>query len=237
MNRAAILAGVACVSLAGCANNSAVGPRGEEAYRIFPPSAAAQGPSEYEIGPYDIITITTYGEEELSFEELRVDASGRIPFPLIGTVEAQGRTAAELSNEIANRLGERYLVDPQVTVVVNSSATQKVTVEGEVKSAGVFPIEGETTLLQALAMAKGTTEVSSTDDIIIFRTVDGQRMAGVFNLSDIRRGIAPDPQLLGNDVVVVGHSSGRQLYRDILSASPLIAGIFRPIADGGGNNN
>ena len=61
-------------------------------------------------------------------------------------------------------------------------------------------------------------------------------MAAAFNLSDIRRGIAEDPAILGNDVVVVGASNGRQIYRDILSASPLIAGIFRPIA-GSGNNN
>jgi polysaccharide export outer membrane protein len=66
--------------------------------------------------------------------------------------------------------------------------------------------------------------------VVIFRTINGQRMAGAFSLKDIRRGISEDPQIKGNDVVVVGLSAGKQLYRDILAASPLVAGIFRPIA-------
>lgn len=237
MIRAFILAGIACGSLAGCASTSPVGSRGEAAYQIFPPAAQTAAPAQYAIGPYDVISITTYQEEDLSFEELRVDASGNIPFPLIGTVQASGRTAAELSEHLAARLGERYLVNPQVTVVVNASSSQKVTIDGEVKNAGVFPIEGETTLLGALALAKGTTDVASRDDVVIFRTIDGQRMAGIFDLTAIRRGLAEDPQILANDIVVVGFSSGRQLYRDVLAASPLIAGIFRPIAGNGGNNN
>lgn len=235
MIRVAFIAGMACTVLAGCASTSPVGPRGEEAYRTFPALTQAPILNDYRIGPFDVITIRTYQEEGLSFEELKVDASGNIPFPLVGPVPAAGKTAAELSDMLAARLGERYLVDPQVTVVVNTSVSRKVIVEGEVKSAGVFPIEGGTTLLQAIALAKGTTEIASTDDVVIFRTIEGQRMAGVFNLAAIRRGLAEDPQVLGNDVVVVGHSNGRQLYRDILAASPLIAGIFRPIADSGRN--
>lgn len=237
MIRPVLTSALACVFLSACASTSPVGPRGEDAYRIFPPLTQAAPLNEYEIGPFDVISITTYQEEDLSFDDLKVDASGNILFPLIGSVMAAGLTAQELSQEIETRLGERFLVNPRVTIVVDSSASREVTVEGAVRNAGIYPIEGGTTLLQAIALADGPTEVGSTDDVVIFRTINGQRMAGVFNLTAIRRGLAEDPQVLGNDVVVVAHSSGRQLYRDILSASPLIAGIFRPLADSGGNNN
>jgi polysaccharide export outer membrane protein len=182
-----------------------------------------------------VISISTYQEEDLSREDIKVDASGKIILPLIGSVQAAGHTAEQLSGIIARRFGERYLQNPQVTVVVNTSASQRVVVEGAVKRAGVFPIEGGTTLLQAIALANGTSEVASVDDVVIFRTLGGQKLAGAFNLRDIRRGVAQDPEILGNDVVVVGLSSGKQLYRDILAASPLIAGIFRPIATAGTN--
>jgi polysaccharide export outer membrane protein len=216
--------------LVGCASNRPVVPMGEAAYRDFPAIAENRKVADYKIGPFDTISISTYQEEDLSRENLKVDASGNIILPLIGAVQASGHTAEQLSGIIARRFGERYLQNPQVTVVVNTSASQRVVVEGAVKRAGVFPIEGGTTLLQAIALANGTTEVASVDDVVIFRTLGGQKLAGAFNLRDIRRGLAQDPEILGNDVVVVGLSSGKQLYRDILAASPLVAGVFRPIA-------
>lgn len=226
-----LIAGAVSCTLAACQSTPPVGARGEEAYRSFPAPAGGEVLVDYTIGPFDIINITTYQEEGLSFKELKVDSSGNIPFPLIGRIQAAGKTADQLSNEIAARLGQKYLVDPQVTVVVDTSASRRVTVEGEVRNAGVFSIEGGSTLLQALALAKGPTDIASMDDVMIFRTINGQRMAGVFNLNEIRRGAAQDPEILANDTVVVSSSNGRRLYRDILQASPLIAGIFRPIVD------
>lgn len=225
----------ACLStsfaLAGCAGTGkVVAPSGAAAYQNFPALTQAPITEAYRIGPNDVISVTTYQEEDLSRENLKVDPSGNIILPLIGSVQAAGKTAEELSRTVADRLGERYLQNPQVTVVVNTASSRRVIVEGAVRTPGVFPIEGGTTLLQAVALAKGTTEIASNDDVVIFRTINGQRMAGAFNLNDIRRGVAEDPQILGNDVVVIGVDGGRQLYREILSASPLIAGIFRPIA-------
>lgn len=224
-------------ALSGCASNKPVVPTGAAAYQSFPALTQAAPLAEYKIGPFDVISVTTYQEEGLSRENLKVDASGNIILPLIGAVKAAGNSAEQLSRVIAARFGERYLENPQVTVVVNSAASQRVIVEGEVKDPGVFQIEGGTTLLQAVALANGTTEIASVDDVVIFRTISGQRMAGAFSIRDIRRGIAEDPQILGNDVVVVGLSTGRRLYRDIIAASPLVAGIFRPIAGGGSSTN
>src|SRR3546814_3916383 len=80
---------------------------------------------------------------DLSLEEVPVDASGNILFPLIGQVSVSGKTSTELSNAIAERLGERYLVDPQVSTIVSTSASQNVTVEGAVNKPGVFPLQGD----------------------------------------------------------------------------------------------
>src|SRR3546814_6395808 len=93
------------------------------------------------------------------------DASGNILFPLIGQVSFPGKTSTELSNAIAQRLGERYLVDPQVSTIVSTSASQNVTVEGAVKKPGVFPLQGPTTLLQAMAFSEGPTQTAKLGEI------------------------------------------------------------------------
>jgi polysaccharide export outer membrane protein len=115
-----------------------------------------------------------------------------------------------------------------VAVSVTTSVSQKVIVQGEVNEAGVFEVKGRTTLLEALALAKGETRVASLDEVIVFRNINGQRMGAIFDVQRIRRGISEDPEIVGNDVVVVGTSRAKSVWRDILAASPLV-GAFRPL--------
>ncbi len=182
--------------------------------------------SEYRIGPLDVLKITVFQEPDLSLEEVPVDASGNILFPLIGQVSVTGKTSTELSSLIGERLGERYLVDPQVSTIVSSSATQNVTVEGAVKKPGVFPLQGPTTLLQAMAMAEGPTQTAKLGEIIVFRRKQDGVYAAQFNLDDIRKGRADNPEILGSDIVVVGNSFAKQLFRDFMQLSPLLATVF-----------
>src|SRR6185503_2714179 len=126
------------------------------------------------------------------------------------------------------QLGERYLKNPQVSVVVANSASQKVTVEGEVAEPGVYDLKGTTTLLQTLALAKGETRSAKLNQVVIFRNVNGQRMGAVFDIAAIRTGKAADPQILGNAIVGVGFSKARRMWSDILNAVPII-GLFRPV--------
>lgn len=202
-------------------------PAGPEAYKVIP-AAAALGSSQvdYKIGPLDELSITVFREPDLSLDEVPVDASGNIIFPLIGQLFVAGKTSTEISDMIRTRLGERFLVDPQVSVIVKSSVSQKVTVEGQVTEPGVFELQGQTTLLQALAMAKGPTRVAKLDQVIIFREMDGQRYAAMFNVDDIRKGRAADPQILGNDTVVIGLSGAKALYRDFMTVAPLLTTVF-----------
>ena len=205
--------------------------QGAQAYGMIAPAAGAQQPAQdYRIGANDTLIVSVYAEPELSTppnNPLVVNATGNIEMPLIGTVAAAGKTASELAAVIAARLGERYLEDPQVNVAVASSVSQKVTVQGEVTEPGVFEIKGNATLLEAIALAKGETRVATLNQVAIFRNVNGQRMGALFDVQAIRRGKAPDPQLVGNDIVVVGYSQAKRVWQNILSATPLI-GIFRP---------
>jgi polysaccharide export outer membrane protein len=214
--------------LTSCAGASPIASSGQQAQIAFPaPKAVGGAEDDYRIGAQDKINITVFQEPDLSLQDVKVDASGNVLLPLIGSVTAAGLTTTELSEEIAKRLGSRYLIDPQVSVIVSSSVSQKVTVEGAVTSPGVYEVRGQTTLLEALAMAKGPNQVADLDQVVVFRVVDGQRMAARFDLRDIRRGKTPDPAILGNDTVVVGSSGLKAAWRDAVAAIPAFA-IFRP---------
>lgn len=211
-----------CLSACQTAARSGSLPQGQAAYEIAPPADVAAKPQAYRIGPGDILSIQVFQEPELSSEKIQVDDVGRIQLPLAGDVLAAGLTAPELSSVIAERLGREYIRHPQVVVGVVATREQSVAVEGEVKMPGVYKITPNDTLLSAIARAQSPTNVARLDEVIIFRTVNGRRMGARFDLREIRAGNAADPQVLGGDVIVVGFSSLKGVYRDILQAAPLL---------------
>ncbi len=174
------------------------------------------------VGPLDTIAVNVFGVPELS-REMQVDAGGRIAMPLIGTIDAGGKTAQELARDIERRLSGQYVRNPNVTVNIISSVSQVVTVDGQVVEPGLYPVTNQMTLLRAVASARGLTEFADEDDVVILRTVNGQRVAGLYNISAIRRGQYADPSLYANDLVVVGDSPQRRLFRDFVSVAPLLA--------------
>lgn len=215
---------LACTMLSACQSTlqSAGLPQGEAAYAIAPPLDASAPNKAYRIGAGDMINVQVFQEPELSSEKVQVDDVGRIQIPLAGDILAAGLTPPELSAVIAERLGRKFLRDPRVVVAIVSSREQTVAVEGEVKMPGVYKIAPGDTLLSAIARAQSPTNVARLDEIIVFRMVNGRRMAARFNLGKIRAGRAPDPQVLAGDVVVVGYSALRGVYRDVLQAAPLL---------------
>jgi polysaccharide export outer membrane protein len=188
-------------------------------------TAEPQAFEDYRIGPLDTLDVTVFQEPDLSVKAIPVDAAGLIALPLVGSVDANGKTASELSAELAKKFSEKYLRNPQVTVTVASSVSQKVSIQGEVTQPGVYPVKGPTTLLEVLSMAKGETEAARLNEVVVFRTLNGQRMGAVFDVASIRRGQAADPLIQGNDMVVVGYSSARRFWINILRASPIL-GVF-----------
>ena len=179
--------------------------------------------AEYRIGVGDKLDVRVFQVDDLSFQELVVDTSGNIGMPLIGAVRAAGRTASEMASDIAVRLAAQYLRDPQVTVTVKQAASQKITVDGAVTKPGVYEMRGSTSLLQAVAMAEGPTRVADLTKVAVFRTIEGRRSVALFDLSAIRQGRASDPEVLGDDVIVVDASRLNSTLREIVTALPAIA--------------
>lgn len=174
------------------------------------------------IGPLDTITVDVFGVPELS-REMQVDAGGRISMPLIDTIDAGGKTSGELSREIESRLRGRFVRNPDVTVNITSSVSQVVTVDGQVVEPGLYPVTNQMTLLRAIASARGLSEFAKQDDVVILRTVDGRKIAGLYNIAAIRRGLYDDPSIYANDVIVVGDSPQRRLFRDFVGVAPFLA--------------
>jgi polysaccharide export outer membrane protein len=180
----------------------------------------ATAPAEYQIGVGDTLAVRVFQVADLSFEELVVDTSGNIQLPLIGAVRGAGRTASEMSSDIAGRLAAQYLRDPQVTVTVKEAASQKITVDGAVAKPGVYEMRGSTSLLQAVAMAEGPTRVADLTKVAVFRNIDGRRSVALFDLNAIRQGRASDPAVFGDDVIVVDTSRLNSALREVVGALP-----------------
>jgi polysaccharide export outer membrane protein len=185
-------------------------------------STALQGAQPYLIGPYDKLTVGVFGIEGMEAREVVADSAGKIAFPLAGSIDAAGKTPEEVAAIITQRLRANYIRDPQVTVNLKEATSQVVTVDGQVKQPGVYPVIPQMTLMRAVASARGLDEFAKADDVVIMRTVDGQRYAGLYNLAAIRRGNYPDPTIYANDTVVVGESRQRRLFKDLLQVVPLL---------------
>jgi polysaccharide export outer membrane protein len=110
--------------------------------------------SNYILGPEDVINIDVFNVPELS-KTVRVANDGQITLPLIGRVQAAGLTAEQLRQELAEKWGENYLQDPQVTVFVNEFKARPVSVIGAVEKPGLYSLTGQRTLIEMLSMAGG----------------------------------------------------------------------------------
>jgi polysaccharide export outer membrane protein len=183
-------------------------------------SGAYTGASEYRVGAQDLIEISVFQVADLN-RTVRVNSNGQISLPLIGVVQAGGKTVQELEAELATKLSTTYLQNPQVSVFVKEFTSQRVTVEGAVKSPGIYPITGKTSLLQAIVMGGGVTDLANLQGVVVFRNVNGERMAAVFDLKEIRAGNAVDPQIYGDDIVVVDQSGAKSGLKRILETLPV----------------
>jgi len=172
----------------------------------------------------DVLDISVYQVPDLS-KTVQVAETGTINFPLVGEVSAAGKTAQQLERELAAKLGAKYLQNPQVTVLVKENNSQRFTIEGAVKSPGVFPMKGETTLLQSMAMAGGIDTAISDSTVLVLRNSGGKRSAAKFDVAAIQKGKAEDPPIQSGDVLVVGTSAIKAGFSNVLKVLP-IAGLF-----------
>lgn len=203
-------------------------PAPENHLQVPDPVAALPDRGDYRIGPNDLLSIVVFQVKDLE-REVRVDNAGEISLPLIGVVQAAGKSVHELETLIAERYGARYLQHPHVTVFVKEAASRRVTVEGAVANPGIFPMPTRLSLLQAVALARGPTNVANEHNVVIFRNVAGERLFARFDLKAIRNGQLADPEVFGEDVVVVDEAAGKVWLRRVIELTPLIGvwSVFR----------
>ena len=186
-----------------------------------PPTIAAQG--GYKIGPQDVLDVSVFKVPELS-TSVTVADSGTINLPLVGEIQAVGRTPQDVQRDLTQKLGAKYLQSPQVTVSIKEYNSQTVTIDGAVKKPGVLPYRNAVSLLQVITLAGGL-DADSDSTVVVFRQVDGKRNAARFDVSEIRSGAADDPQMKPGDVVVAGSSAVKAAFNNFLRALP-VAGMF-----------
>lgn len=228
--RSAVLmvAAAAMLALAGCAGTRG-GPIPYNVENFGPPDSPSTMlvDEDYKIGPLDTLRITVFQVADLS-GDFEVDLTGRVALPLLGVVRAVDMTTAELDQALTKQLSEKYLTNPDVAVALKASTRRNLTIDGSVRSPGQYPVNGPTTLMQAIALARGTDENANPRRVAVFRQIEGKRMAAAFDLASIRRGQADDPKVYSGDIIVVDGSNIKQIQREILQALPLV-GLFNPI--------
>ena len=126
-----------------------------------------QQATNYIVGPQDILTITSFDQDDLS-GKYQVDADGTFSFPLIGRVQAGGLTLRQVQDELQKKLKDGFFKDPQVGVAVEQYRSQKVHVVGEVRTPGTYSLSGDMSLIEALARA-GSATASAAGEILIVR--------------------------------------------------------------------
>jgi polysaccharide export outer membrane protein len=176
------------------------------------PPAATQAPEKdkghsddaYLIGANDVLTVNVWKEPDIS-RSVPVRSDGKISLPLAGELQASGQTPRQLEQEITKRL-QSYISDPEVTVIVTESKSQKINILGMVSRPGTYLLSGTTTVLDAIAMTGGFKDFAKQKAIYILRSnADGTQKRFPFNYKEVIKGksLEQNIRLLPGDTVVV----------------------------------
>lgn len=223
-----ILFAVMLWALAGCASQlgtGSVSPEEQKKLLLSVPDTTLPIQNlEVRISPMDILQITVFGASDLS-NAYQVDYEGNLKLPLVGTLPAAGYSPLELADILEAQLGEKYLQQPDVVVRITETTTRYITIDGSVAKPGMYPVERQLTLLQAISLSGGPNDRANPKRVVVFRQIGGERNAAAFNLIDIRKGKSDDPLVYPNDVIVMDGSDARQTYGEVLRSLPLL-GLF-----------
>lgn len=192
----------------------------------LPPPLDSSGGINQVISAGDTLAIDVFQVDTLD-ASVQVDNSGNISLALVGAVPAAGKTLVDLEADLERRYGARYLQRPEITVSMKESVGQRVTVDGEVRKAGIYPIAGQATLLQVIATAGGFNEIGDPDKVYVFRAYGGQQLVAQYSVSAIRAGKRGDPRIYGGDVVVSFASGMKVLGSNLKDALGLAGSAVR----------
>ena len=177
---------------------------GSESPKAKGTTAASPAAEEYMMGPDDLLSVNVWREPEIS-RSVVVRPDGKISLPLVGELRANGRTPAQLQDEIKGQLSN-YLSNPEVTVIVQEARSQKFNILGQVEHPGSYPLSRSMTVLDAIALAGGLRDFAKSSRIYVLRvTTDGSRARLEFNYKDVIKGLSQSQnvELHPRDTVVV----------------------------------
>ena len=159
---------------------------------------------DYRIGPDNSLKISVYREDELD-RDVRVSSDGFISLPLLGKVKAGDLTVSELENKLTEGL-KKYLKHPQVTVFIEEYST--ITVTGQVKKPDLYPLKGELTVIEAIALAEGFTKIASRNNVKVMRIENGEKKTITVRVADRSKkgNKTKDISLKRGDIVFVPES-------------------------------
>ena len=157
----------------------------------------------YVIGADDVLAVNVWKEPEIS-RAVPVRSDGKISLPLIGELQAAGQTPRQLEQGIAKGL-QSYISEPEVTVIVQESRSQRINVLGTVARPGSYLLGGSTTVLDAIAMAGGFKDFAKQKSVYVLRTEGGRQKRLPFNYKEVIKGKNPEQnvRLLPGDTVVI----------------------------------
>lgn len=167
-------------------------------------SSVGHSDSSYVIGANDVLAVNVWKEPEIS-RSVPVRSDGKISLPLIGELQAGGQTPRQLEQEITKRL-QSYISEPEVTIIVTDSKSQKVNILGMVARPGTYLLTSSTTVLDAVAMAGGFKDFAKQKSMYVLREApDGTQKRIPFNYKDVIKGKNPDQniRLQTGDTVVI----------------------------------
>ena len=186
---------------------------------LISPAALAQ---DYLLGPGDVLAIGVWGIDDLRIKDLTVRPDGKIDFPLVGELTAVGLSAGQLSQQLTQGLSE-YVKDPKVTVNIQKYRTTRVYVLGEISKPGMYELEKQHTLLDAISVAGGYKDTAAKKNVFIVKKDKPDQPIKANLLALLEKGDMRQNYTLTEGDVVYLTKNGKLNMRDIL---PFITGLY-----------
>ncbi|MER8956292.1 polysaccharide export protein [Mesorhizobium sp. M0833] len=192
----------------------------------LPAPQNTQNGSEQPLSPNDVLEVNVFQVDNLN-RTVQVDAGGQISLPLIGTITASGKTVRQLEQEIETAYGAKYLQSPDVTVFVKESIGQRITVDGEVNRAGIYPVSSNSTLLDAIALAGNFSPIGDAKKVFIYRNIGSNTLVANYDVEAVRAGKVRNPRIYGGDKVVVFASKSKIAMSNLKDALGIASSAAR----------
>lgn len=183
----------------------------------LPPPGKSGTSTGQRISPNDILEIDVFKVDELD-RTIRVEPSGNVSMPLIGTVRAAGLTVIEFERSLERKYSAKYLQGAEITVFMKESFGLRLTMDGEFKKPGIYPGTSQTTLMQAVAQAGGLTSLADEKKLYVFRQYPNGKRVANYSISAIRNGHKIDPKLYGGDIIVAFASKSKIATQNLRQA-------------------